>query len=173
MTEEEKPKDYTNLEIDMDLAADFALENAQFGFAISPMSIWEAYAPAYNPKTGGAYLRLTEAGRKYKDDIYMLAKSQTRRRDSRAYNWGCQQRFCSVWVILRAGHKKCENMDGDNCHKLILDSFVTAGLIPDDKHTRDNRDIYGDFEKAGWPDSMAFAVLIRWGKPINRQGKML
>lgn len=160
--------DYQNLELDIDDLGQDALELAQFGFVLAPMSVNAAYAPTLNRQTGAVYTRLTSEAEVYKNQLYTLIMGHKRRVGSRAFNWQCQNRRFSFWIILRKGHKRAEAIDADNCVKLILDTFVKAGIVPDDRYCRDSRQFYADFDRAGWNKDLAFGVLVRWADPIEQ-----
>lgn len=168
MTDQERP-DYCNLEMDISAHSEFVVENAQFFFNMSPISVNDAYAPARHAATGNAHTYLTAAAANFKDHVAIIAKQQIRRRDARAEGWQNRERPFSLWVGLRKGHTRCERLDTDNVHKLIQDAFVTAGIIPDDRHARDTRQLYVDFPNH-WPKETAFCVLIRW---VNEKGPLI
>lgn len=149
-------------EIDLDKVARGALEWIQFGFALKPVSSNDRLIPVIRRGHGGAQfptMAPTKAFSQFKDDLYRLARVQARR-----IGWIRKERRYSFWVIARDG---ALNMDVANLDKVINDVFVQAELVPDDKHCRDCRQLWGDFEAAGLPDTYLFAVLIRWEKPIT------
>jgi Holliday junction resolvase RusA-like endonuclease len=135
------------------------LKMAQFFFAVNPLSTNQLWATA----KGRIYL--SAKGREFKNAIKASAVVQ-----ARAMGWECKPNKFGFWVIARAGHVRCESVDISNVQKAIEDAFVSAGLIPDDSHARDTRQIYGHFEKLDIPADVTLAVLIRWGNPINQGG---
>lgn len=150
--------------VDFEATGTDALRLAQFGFAFPPLSVNEWLIPGMTSDKKPT-ICLSWAASDFKNKVIRAIDAQRRRDSSKAYEWVKQDRYFSLWVVLRKGHATCERMDVTNCNKLIEDAFVSAGVIPDDRWSRDGRQLYGDFAAAGLPDHFTFAVFIRWGFP--------
>lgn len=148
------------IEIDFDKAAYGALQHAQFSFPMRPISLNNYLVP----KMYGKGMTLSADAQNFKTQAVRHLWRQ-----KPLLNWVCKPRYFSFWTILRSGHDVCEAMDVDNCNsKMLLDSFVNAGIVPDDKYCRDTRQLYGDFSKVGRvPNSATVCVLVRWGPLLN------
>lgn len=142
--------------IDIDRTAIPAANSAQFSFRCKPVSLNEAYAPVR--KGTHADLIMTWVAKNFKDEVYRSAIRQ-----KKLYPFTTWDRKFSFWMIINSMHCKA---DSDNCHKLPQDAFVKAGVIPDDSHAIDTRQMYVDFTKTKVDPESRFVVFIRWGDPI-------
>lgn len=143
------------IEIDTDKAARNALELAQFAFVFKPLSVNEYLMPV------GSRMIMSHAAQDFKQKVIRILEKQ---KTSHDWSWVCKDRYFSLWIIL---NRQRVRIDPDNSVKLILDSFVAAGIVPDDKHACDTRQLYTDFPAGGKvPMEYAWAVLIRWGNKL-------
>lgn len=150
---------------DTEKTAHDALGIAQFGFSLKPCSTNNHKIPIIrytSERKPYPCQVLSSEATTFKTNLYNIASMQKKR-----IGWETFQRTYSFWVILRADNKQMEALDVNNVDKIILDEFVKAGILPDDKHCRDCRQMYGNFREANVPDNFLFCVLIRWDKPIG------
>lgn len=137
------------------------LKIAQFVFREAPLSTNAIWEPSRNFRKGTSWLHLTTRAQAFRKAMKTIARQQ-----AAATGYRKEHRQYSMWVILRAGHPAAEALDTSNVQKFIEDAFVEADLLPDDSHSRDSRQLYGDFDAAGYDPDAVFAVLIRWGRAL-------
>lgn len=136
-----------------------ALEWAQFVFPMKPISLNAAYIPLCNKQTGRGTVILSSDAIVYKNKIINMAARQ-----KKIHDFETHRRLFGLWIII---NRSTCGADTDNCHKLVQDAFVSAGIIPDDRFAVDTRQLYADFGKCKrMPSTIKFAVLIRWGEEI-------
>ena len=107
-----------------------ALDLAQFGFSFAPLSVNKYLVPVISRKTNipVPVMQMSSDAQRFKQNIYKAIRSAMVRESSRAYGWECLNRKYSFWIILKKGDKRVEKLDTDNCHKLLQDAFVNAGV---------------------------------------------
>lgn len=153
------------LTIDIEKVAQNALKDAQFGFPFKPVSTNNLTIPVIRQFNGRPTAVKVPSGEAtvFKTNLLRSIQKQVRMIQSPANGWECLTRYYSVWIIANNRSKQMLALDINNIDKAIVDTFVDAGVVPDDKKMIDCRALYGDFNAAELPDAFLFAVLIRWG----------